>query len=1306
MSLQIKCGSAFPPLSESEIRDLESEILTTYPHPLALSYRNVIEAKDPVAQVTLCISDLLSTIYQYLALVMLLDYASLAVTRSYRLYGFIEEMVYRAGPGKWLGFLRESLRFYREKDLAPSITEIPTFFDMYGRSKRSHLELVDENTSSKHPALDALVALRNRWAHARNLAGESAPELASSLLLVVRHLMRDLACLRQRPLLAVDATRQLTELAGVNLPSSVTSKPEPLEVYLGSPESPSPSLRLFLQRGRKKDSLEVLLFEELIGNRQAVYSSSFSSLRMKRSTETEQAIVEGMAELIEHLRSEDETLTLKRTTFDRFAARCNAFTRGVYTEFKDAGKYYPDAYVPPAPLSGSLQAFLESDATLHLIAGDQGGGKSALVCHWARELLGEDRAVSQEPEASNELEQHAVLLLEAHRANVYEHGHHLLERWMADTLHLDASHDPLQYIEAALQKASESQGVLLIFDAINEFEKMSEGRRMNCRRLLAKLIDLAERIHDTPHLRGRVRMILTLRWDAFAAVDYTVEEFASEYADRTNLFYQTAEGHQLCSWVPPLSDPGEIYEHLRRAGQGMAPQFSWSEVPAGLRHDLTNPMLLRLFMTIHDGATADEIRATSLRQLEDAYLRRLFESSRKDAKEVREQKRQRADLVVLILKLMKQAQTLHLRLIPTEEARLSGMTDLLKKIFDRKRVQDGTPVYQPYEDLVACSILREEMVRASMKGESLPVPVKRVSFTHELIARYLVLQAQAIEKKVQRGTTLVSYGLLAGFLMAGVAYIASMLGWKAALAMLVGTLGAVPGGLLAVIGTGMRNRVLDSVDARLQGRPDVMLLFRKHQVATKLKASHKLAYTLSASVLMGPIAYFWLGYFNKPYLPHVFVVEYATIAVVLYSVGLAVYVTASRCYEALVSGDLSLMKHYGSTRYQMRELFDAAYAVVVVIGSLVTIYVGVSFSVQLASRVPCIDVLLNEPLLRELLWFPNVLLWPWFIVLLVLLQCVVNYGFLWWSRRSTHAQSASDSNLNPRSRRGRWAIVAGFLVFTAFAQFGHLFTFKGTLSFGAMAIPIHNEMVFQVDRDNDIHLYLTPADLGGKEEAQSVTSLESLRGLNRIWSVTLEGTAVDDLAPLASLPRLYTLTLIDNRFLCDLGGLSEAESRPRVTIKNSPCIEDLSVVDELGVPLVLEGAWVTDEVLRTWRPKYGRSLTLVETSVTGLDVLKRPENIVHLSLVGGPALDSSAGLTRCVNLRELKLQGECYSGLPRLPKNASLHSLVLCRTGIADLSPLLTIETLAFLTLVDHADALDAETIEALRARGVNVVHN
>ena len=526
MIISIAFDDAFGVLSSETTHDLDRDVLRLYPYPLSVSYRNLVTADDPVAAIGVCLKDTCCTLFQYLSLVALQAYASADIPRSYRVYTAIEQMVYRPGLGKWLGFLRELREHCRSLEMEPVGPHLSAFLDRHTGKRSTRLRLDYGERVVTLPTLDALVALRNRWAHSKHMTPDAARQLAESLLTVMRCLYHDMSFLTDCPLCLTLPGHEAIQLAGVELPTLSREEVTQSEVLLGLPAGNHPLMKLFLHWDVAKGKAELLLFEELVEQRRATYSSSFHAKTFSFAKQTEQPVVESVVGLLERVRSEDPILTLDRTTFDTLQERCNDFTAQICTDFVEAGRYDPGLYIAPDPLSRTLADFLGSPVPIYCIAGDQGVGKSALACHWARQLLGLETPQHEPPDHPC-----GVFLIEAHHFNARNDPTDLPASAIKDALHLCPETDLLAYLEKALADAPADARFVFIIDAVNEFESMSTpGASWGRIRLIHESLRFVERFQNHPSLRERVKLILTLRWDMLALDGMSSDRFEQEQA--------------------------------------------------------------------------------------------------------------------------------------------------------------------------------------------------------------------------------------------------------------------------------------------------------------------------------------------------------------------------------------------------------------------------------------------------------------------------------------------------------------------------------------------------------------------------------------------------------------------------------------------------------------------------------------------------------------------------------------------------------------------------------------------------------
>lgn len=726
----------FSSLTESEREALDRDVLDNYPYPLALSYRNCLEARDATIWLGICIKDLVSTLYQYLALLALHDYAHSEVRRDYRVFAALEAMITRPGPGKWLGFYRETRRHLEAEGAMSSIPKLYQFFDRHHCGKKgTRLSLMEDGGTIRQETLAALVTLRNRWAHSKNLDPEAAERIAETLRNVIRHLYRDLEFLKDCPLLLTGHGVDSIPLQGCLLPDIAADKNEPVEVLLGLPGKENSFTKLVLHRLARKNRPEVLLFEELMENKHAIYSSSFASVRVSLKEKEGTAIVQSLLDLIEKVRTEDEMLTLEDTTWERFQRRCNAFSFETYASFLESGKYDSRIYLPHEEMEMNWEAWWKSTSPIFMIDAPQGTGKSALACHWVAKLAGwleEDRSA----DSQNDFNPHTVIFYEAQHLNAYpEAPQDLLSRALCETLQFKPDRSWADYLSKALRSAPSNARCLLVFDALNEFQTMPNGWSRT--RLLEEILQLFDLIKRADPQGKRVRLLLPLRWEVFESDGYSYREFETfrSRQGKAREFFVPTGFDRLVFHLEPFPRPDLLYTKICGAGLGMSPRFSWESLPTSLREGLNNPLMLHLFLRTYDGCDHSELDVKNRTQFERSFVDRLLISKRGDSKEVKSEKRERMALMRSILREMVRKHSQFLVL--DDEATEQRLQD---QLYERSRLSEsGVARVTPYESLRDTGILREDVVRFSAQSTptSKPRITKRLTFTHEFLPHVL-----------------------------------------------------------------------------------------------------------------------------------------------------------------------------------------------------------------------------------------------------------------------------------------------------------------------------------------------------------------------------------------------------------------------------------------------------------------------------------------------------------------------------------------------------------------------------------------
>jgi|GEM_PF-6267236 len=746
MLQQILLSKPTDELSPKDLERIADAAVNDYAYPLALSYLNQAQAENPNARASVILKDGLSTVLQYLALLGLWDYADSEVPREHKVYAAVEQMVHRPGPGKWLGFLRTLNQHYRAQT-PPASFRVPGMADFLSRFTETDSEqviLVEDGVRKKLSVLDALVMLRNRWAHAKGWPSESLEVLTTALPKLFAHVYQGLEFLTATELLATDDQGQEFLLKGARPVLPPATRGAEREVCLRLADRAAPLMRLMIE-WNDADKMDILLLEEIIQRRQALYSSSFSSRRLDRERPGHATLLDNALAVLEKVRAESPALTLEKANFEVIARRMNAQTLATIDDFEANGKYLPDCYAPPATARDGVEAFFADKSALLLpVSGEQGVGKSALAAHYARQL-------AREPG-------NAVFFIEANMLPAFEQERNTVASLFNAVLSSQLRLEPRRSFKSYLERLAEGTDgrLLLIVDGLNEYE----GEPADRERLLRELPRLVQEYEEALGA-GRVKLLMTLRWSIFETLGTPRKDFVEHW--RRLGAWRQADASGLGLVVPPLGreQSGALYEALRQAHVGMSPKFGWEELPAPLQDMCANPLMLQLFLRTYDAKERSGLNVADARGLKRKYVEELFLPQRRDSKDEKAAKTARASLAKNILLAMQSRISAHLPLLPAENAapptkkKADPYALVLEAAGDRARLgASGLEASRPYVELLEHGVLREDLVRP-LDGSP---PHKRLSFNHEIIAQLLLIDLVRLEAaKDSKGTSIASW---------------------------------------------------------------------------------------------------------------------------------------------------------------------------------------------------------------------------------------------------------------------------------------------------------------------------------------------------------------------------------------------------------------------------------------------------------------------------------------------------------------------------------------------------------------------
>ena len=574
-----------------------SNYALSYPYPIASSCRRFIDnpPHDVWQEWEKYSRDILQPVLQYLSHILLSDLVALDQKPAH-LYHRIQAILSRPMIGHYAGFLRETARYYKEKELQSSIPELIDF--LYDS------EIEQKFTPKKEQLIGTLVNYRNLFSHGKIEDRKVVEEITNEVRELTHIFLEKISFLTDYPLVFEDGTKAM----GGELN---TIKEQPVFIKLkGTNEL---KLRPLLLKLKKNDLL--LLEDHDLKKFRLVFKGSNNFRQYKRKDLKKgrgKDLLDELIELLKRVRS--DAAVLDHVDWHSFRERTSIITEKTLSLYEDMHKYVPKLYVPRPEWEGKeslFEKFLSSDQTLLALNGEQGTGKSALVSHLA---------------ANYREEGHAVLLINAQRftfADVKWSGNPYPE-YFANELHYSRPFNK-KVFKSLLKSAPDDKKVILFIDAINEVDGIEN--KWNRFRAMDLMLEWISEIAQ-PNLK----IVLSFRVQVYEDFNYLIDK---ELPD--NLKQITYPGNNPNKdWVVDLmpfniEQAEKLYFELQEyPALGMAPQMNWAELKTKLGDNLTeftfNPLIFTILLKSHH--KQKRINISTKEDLFLLYGERLIDSSK------------------------------------------------------------------------------------------------------------------------------------------------------------------------------------------------------------------------------------------------------------------------------------------------------------------------------------------------------------------------------------------------------------------------------------------------------------------------------------------------------------------------------------------------------------------------------------------------------------------------------------------------------------------------------------------------------
>jgi len=582
--------------------EIDENLLRSLPLPVYDAYKLLEKQSDYEKSLQVLCLSLIPWTCQYIALVLSGEYLACEHEPSFEATDSLVNMVKKPGPGKWIGFTRAAARYFmNNKTSVISHDAISTLNTILNEKEKPQVKFLENGNRLEYS--DALINIRNRFAHSRSFSADKAQELFQDYfhiwkawVIIIREVFEPRLLFRSSPgssLVSFDNRSFDKE----NVP------PDNDNPTLLWDETTGTYIRLYpiivTTSDDSKKTGEVAFLEE-IKSKYLFYLQGDNFFKLKDEFDI-------LSEMIESKTITEEVVTAESLTITAFAERIDRITNQTICDFQDALKYIPDMYIDRPAITTNLDNWLGSNLPGCIVAGNPGTGKTSIITSWCiqRKTKGDH-----------------VLLLEASRFMESDITM-IIEKELNLASPLKDCLDTIQKQNTSSFSGQNQKKFIIIIDAVNEFNGKDNENRSRLWREINSLISILNLY--SPYLK----CLVTTRNDLWkvdfpgkdAAPDMLKEKFY--WGEKINDFPKIILGDFS------LEEASEIYENARRTIPAMEVQNSFNELSAKTKKILCNPFLLRLALLTFNGRKMPDLTKS---KIEKQYSReRITEEKDKKA---------------------------------------------------------------------------------------------------------------------------------------------------------------------------------------------------------------------------------------------------------------------------------------------------------------------------------------------------------------------------------------------------------------------------------------------------------------------------------------------------------------------------------------------------------------------------------------------------------------------------------------------------------------------------------------------------
>jgi hypothetical protein len=584
--------------------ELDEKLVYSLPLPIYDAYKLLESLNDYEKSLQVLCLTLIPWTYQYIALILSGEYLESRNEPSFEVTDSLLNMVKKPGPGKWIGFARFACGYFMEHEATVISHEAISVLDAVLNGNNKPLVKVPDN-GNRIEYTDALISVRNRFAHSRSFTSDKAKELFMDYFLIWKALIiiiREVFTSRLLFSTSQDDSVHSFDNRAIEV-NRLPTGPDNKQTLLWNEASGS-NIRLYpiivTYSEDSKSSSEVAFLEE-IRNKYLFYLKGNDFFKLKEEFEV-------LSKIIDSKTVKEKIIPAESLTLNAFAERIDRITSQTINDFRDALKYIPEIYLDRPAIANNLDAWLESNHPGCIISGNPGTGKTSLITNWClqRRIKGDH-----------------VLLFEASRLSDSDITS-IIEKELNLGSPLKECLDAIQKQNVIISDGQKPKRFIIVIDAVNEFTGSENENRTRLWREINSLINILNLYN--PNLK----CLVTTRSDLWSD-DFPEKNSAFDMLKEKLYWGDTEEGFPIIMLGNlSINEAEGIYEKARMSFPSMSVQNSFDHLSEKTKKVLCNPFFLRLALVTYNGS---KVPALTKSRIERQYAKEKI-TEEKDKKTV------------------------------------------------------------------------------------------------------------------------------------------------------------------------------------------------------------------------------------------------------------------------------------------------------------------------------------------------------------------------------------------------------------------------------------------------------------------------------------------------------------------------------------------------------------------------------------------------------------------------------------------------------------------------------------------------